>query len=84
MSNNIVLELAKKGIGDDVVLNDLITRARRYVLSHMTSEVGVRKMAKEKWGMVLAPRVEKACTRKTKNRKRKTVSHETALPGLRG
>jgi len=55
-SNDLVFELAKMEFGEDSSLNSLITRARRYVLTSMTAQVGVRKMAKEKWGMVLAPK----------------------------
>ena len=52
-SNNIVLELAKLDIEKNSQIAPLIMKARRYVLTSMTSTVGVRKMAREKWGMVL-------------------------------
>lgn len=55
-SNNIVLELAKLEIEDNSQIADLIMKARRYVLTSMTTTVGVRKMAREKWGMVLIPK----------------------------
>jgi hypothetical protein len=61
-SNQLVFELAKRELGGDEGLNDLVLRARRYVLTRMTAEVGVRKMAKEKWGMVLAPQKTKRST----------------------
>lgn len=50
-SNKIVLQLAKMDPGPETA--GIILQARRYVLAHMTSAVGVRKMAREKWGMVL-------------------------------
>jgi hypothetical protein len=32
---------------------EMILEARRYVLKEMSYQVGVRKLAREKWGMVL-------------------------------
>jgi len=58
MSNKLVMELAKMEFGR-CPPDDLIIKARRYVLSHMTYEVGVRKMAKERWNMVLLPKEKK-------------------------
>jgi hypothetical protein len=51
-AQKIVLELAKK---DPELhsrdITEMIWAARRYVFRDMKSEVGVRKMAREKWGM---------------------------------
>ena len=55
-SNNIVLELAKLKIEGNSQIASLIMKARRYVLTSMTTKVGVRKMAREKWGMILIPK----------------------------
>lgn len=55
-SNDIVLELAKLEIEKNPQIASLIMKARRYVLTSMTATVGVRKMAREKWGMFLIPK----------------------------
>lgn len=77
-SNRIVLRLAKMEpeiYVDD--LGELIWEARRYVLAHMSYEVGVRKMAREKWGMVLVEKVDN----RRKNVRGKRASIPKALPG---
>ncbi len=50
-----VLELSQKDPAlypPDIA--EMIWRARRYVLKDMAYKVGVRKLAREKWGMLLA------------------------------
>jgi len=47
------LELAKLEIEENPQIASLIWKARRYVLMCMASGVGVRKMARDEWGMVL-------------------------------